>query len=178
MNCWILICFWRKLMLAVSQHQWDQWEIFLLSSDKTDAENSIVLADSKFISTPRQSKQETQFTEICLETQKAISEKEKRCSCIFSPSIYNPIETPAVKWWTSLFLAFQLFFLIIVQTFDVILFLSLWLIFTHSTNTHYTIRKYFELISEIKCTSGCQHLFKKCYLLWKPFGEKKQKSHW
>lgn len=53
----------------------DQWEIFLLSSAKPDAENSTVLADSKFISILRQRKEEAQFIEICLVTQKAVSEK-------------------------------------------------------------------------------------------------------
>ena len=83
------VYFWRKLMLAVSQHQWDQWEIFLLPSAKSNAENSTVLADSKFISILRQSKQEIQFIEICLETQKN--------SCIVSPYFYKPIESSKGK---------------------------------------------------------------------------------
>lgn len=88
-NYELRICFWRKHMLAVSQHQWDQWEIFLLLSAKSDAENSTVLADSKLISIFRQSKQETQFIKICSETQKAIPEKNFWGSCVFSPCFYK-----------------------------------------------------------------------------------------
>lgn len=40
-----------------------------------------------------------------------------------------------------------------------------------------TIRKHSELISETQCTSDCQRLYKKCHLLWKPFGGKNQKAY-
>lgn len=38
-----------------------------------------------------------------------------------------------------------------------------------------TIWKHFELISEMKHTSDCQCLYKKCQLLWKPFGGKRRR---
>lgn len=42
---------------------------------KPVAVNSTALGDSKFISILRQSKQKTQFIEICLESQKTVCEK-------------------------------------------------------------------------------------------------------
>lgn len=71
-NYELRICFCRKLMSALSQYQWDQWEIFLLPNAKSDGENSPALGDSKFIPILRQSKQKTQFIEICLESQKSV----------------------------------------------------------------------------------------------------------
>lgn len=43
--------------------------------------------------------------------------------------------------------------------------------------SRWTIRKHSELISETKCTSDCQCLYKKCNLLWKPFGGNNQKAY-
>lgn len=54
-------------MLAVSHYQLNQWGIFLLLRAKADAENSTALANNKFTSIFRQSKQKIQFMEICLE---------------------------------------------------------------------------------------------------------------
>lgn len=40
-----------------------------------------------------------------------------------------------------------------------------------------TIRKHSELIPEMKYTSDCQCLCKKCHSVWQPFGGKKQNVH-